>query len=255
MLQLNRLGKVYGGSILCTALKDIDLTVDRGEFLGIMGPSGSGKTTLLRLIAALDVPTSGEVLIDGRNPHLLPRNELARFRRRELGLVLQDFNLLDTMTVEENIVMPLALEGVQYGEMAEKAAMVADQLGIGNILHKRVHEISGGQAQRAAIARAIIHGPGMLLCDEITGNLDSKSSQGVMEVLEAVHQTDGATILLVTHDPMVASYCRRVVFIKDGQLYNEIICGENRQHFFQRIMDTLSLMGGNIHDRMAFRLS
>ncbi|MDQ0242604.1 putative ABC transport system ATP-binding protein [Bacillus fengqiuensis] len=254
MLQVNGVSKIYGGKVSYRALSTIHLTVNQGEFVGVMGPSGSGKTTLLNLISTIDAPTSGEVLIQGQNPNQLKKNELAKFRRRELGFVFQDFNLLDTLTVEENIMLPLTLDGISVKEMDEKVAQVSKKLGIDGILKKRTYEISGGQAQRTAIARAIIHSPKLLLADEPTGNLDSKASRDVMETLEAINKSDLTTMLLVTHDPVAASYCNRVIFIKDGQLYNEVNQGNNRQAFFQKIMDVLSILGGNTHDLSSIRV-
>ncbi|MDQ0178568.1 ABC transporter ATP-binding protein [Bacillus chungangensis] len=248
MVAIRRLDKVYEGKVSYHALSNINLTIDKGEFVGIMGPSGSGKTTLLNLVSTIDSPTAGEVLIDGKNPHRLKKTALAQFRRRELGFVFQDFNLLDTLTIGENIILPLTLDGKSVREMETKLHEVAKKLGIENILNKRTFEVSGGQRQRAAIARAIIHTPKLLLADEPTGNLDSKSARDCMETLEKINSTDGATMMLVTHDAVAASYCHRVVFIKDGELYNEIFRGENRQAFFQKIIDMLSLLGGHGND-------
>ncbi len=254
MLQVKRLSKIYGGKITYRALTDIDFTIRKGEFVGIMGPSGSGKTTLLNMISTIDTPTSGEVLLNGTNPHQLKRNQLALFRRRELGFVFQDFNLLDTLTIGENIVLPLTLDKKSVKEMDEKLNAVAEKLDITDILPKRTYEVSGGQRQRAAIARAIIHSPSLLLADEPTGNLDSKASRNVMETLDAINRADGTTMMMVTHDPLAASYCHRVIFIKDGQLHNEMYRGESRQAFFQKIIDVLSLMGGNVHDLSSVRV-
>lgn len=254
MLNVNHLSKVYGDKVSHRALSDISFRIGKGEFVGIMGPSGSGKTTLLNLISTIDTPTSGEVQLQGKNPHELKKSNLARFRRRQLGFVFQDFNLLDTLTVGENIVLPLTLDRKDLNEMDQKLAAVAKRLSITEILDKRTYEISGGQKQRAAIARAIIHSPSLLLADEPTGNLDSKASRNVMETMEAINEQDGATMMMVTHDPVAASYCHRVIFIKDGELFNEIHRGENRQTFFQQIIDVLSLLGGNSHDISSVRL-
>ncbi|MCR1898924.1 ABC transporter ATP-binding protein [Irregularibacter muris] len=248
MLNVKKVSKIYQGKVACRALSDIDLTVEDNEFVGIMGPSGSGKTTLLNMIATIDEPTTGEILINGKNPHHLKKDNLAKFRRRELGFVFQDFNLLHTLTIEENMVLPLTLDGKKVKEMKEKAKKIAENLGITEIMNKRTYEISGGQAQRAAVARAMIHSPKLLLADEPTGNLDSKSSKDVMEMLESINRTEQTTMLLVTHDPQAASYCNRVVFIRDGKFYSEIHRGDNRQAFFQKIIDTLSLMGGDFND-------
>ncbi|RAV00197.1 ABC transporter ATP-binding protein [Paenibacillus sp. YN15] len=254
MLSVKQVSKIYEGKISYRALTDIDLTIEAGEFVGIMGPSGSGKTTLLNIIATIDEPTTGEVLINGSNPHRLKKDGLAKFRRRELGFVFQDFNLLHTLTVEENIVLPLTLDGSKVPEMKQKAYTIADKLGITEIMKKRTYEISGGQAQRTAIARAMIHSPKLLLADEPTGNLDSKSSKDVMEMLESINRNERTTMMLVTHDPLAASYCNRVVFIRDGRLYSEIHRGDNRQAFFQKIIDTLSLLGGHANDLSSIRV-
>ncbi|MFT4416134.1 ABC transporter ATP-binding protein [Fredinandcohnia humi] len=254
VLDVKMIEKIYGGQVVHKALDTINFSVEKGEFVGIMGPSGSGKTTLLNLIATIDQPTSGEIFINQKNPHLLNRKETALFRRRELGFVFQHFNLLDTLTVEENIVLPLTLDGMSVKEMDRKLLEVSKKLGIDQILKKRTYEISGGQMQRTAIARSIIHGPSLVLADEPTGNLDSKSSKDVMETFSTINKEDGATILMVTHDAVAASYCHRVIFIKDGKLYNEIYRGDNRQAFFQRILDMLALLGGDSRDLSAVRL-
>ncbi|MBO1002341.1 ABC transporter ATP-binding protein [Pseudogracilibacillus auburnensis] len=254
MLHVKNVSKVYEGKIPYRALTDINLKVEKGEFVGIMGPSGSGKTTLLNIIATIDEPTAGEVLIEDNNPHTLNKNNLAKFRRRELGFVFQDFNLLHTLTVEENIVLPLTLDRKRVKEMKERAYSIAETLGIKEILNKRTFEISGGQAQRTAVARAMIHAPKLVLADEPTGNLDSKASKDVMEMLTLMNEKQQTTMMLVTHDAQAASYCDRVIFIRDGQLYSEIHRGDNRQIFFQKIIDTLSLMGGNDNDLSSVRV-
>ena len=253
MLEVNQLSKVYEGRVPYRALTDIQLSVDKGEFVGIMGPSGSGKTTLLNIIATIDEPTTGEVMIKGNNPHKLNKNKLAKFRRQELGFVFQDFNLLHTLTVEENIVLPLTLDRAKVSDMKQKAEQIAEKLGIKDILNKRTYEISGGQAQRAAVARAMIHEPNLVLADEPTGNLDSKASKDVMEMLTKLNKEQETTMMLVTHEAQSASYCDRVVFIRDGKLYSEIQQGDSRQVFFQKIIDTLSLLGGDDNDLSTLR--
>lgn len=253
-LKVKNLSKVYDGKVAYKALSDIDLTIEQGEFVGIMGPSGSGKTTLLNMVSTIDQPTSGSILINGKDPFRLKHNDLALFRRRELGFVFQDFNLLPTLTVEENIVLPLTLDGMKVKVMQERVEAVAKKLGITEILKKRIYEISGGQAQRTAIARATIHQPQLILADEPTGNLDSKSSRAVMEMLESINKKDNATMMMVTHDAIAASYCNRVIFIKDGKLFNEIHRGDNRQAFFQKIIDVLSFLGGDSHDLSSIRV-
>ncbi|SFX12799.1 putative ABC transport system ATP-binding protein [Thermoactinomyces sp. DSM 45891] len=255
MLKVDGLTKVYNGNVTYEALSDIHFTVEKGEFVGIMGPSGSGKTTLLNMVSTIDAPTSGEVYINGQQPFRLKKNDIAVFRRRELGFVFQDFNLLDTLTIGENIVLPLTLDTKGIRAMNRKLAEVAEKLAITDILRKRTYEVSGGQRQRAAIARAIIHSPSLLLADEPTGNLDSKSARNVMEMMADINQTDQTTTMLVTHDALAASYCHRVVFIKDGALVNEIVRGKNRQTFFQEIIDKLSLLGGVSHELSSVRFS
>lgn len=214
ILHVSDLGKVYPGKISYTALSHIDLKINKGEFVGIMGPSGSGKTTLLNMVSTIDAPTSGEVLIHGENPYLLSPDQLSLFRRRELGFVFQSFNLLNTLTVKENIVLPLTLDGVNPREMERKVEAIAEKLGITEILDKRTYEISGGQAQRTAIARATIHNPKLLLADEPTGNLDSKSARDVMELLTRLNKENSTTMMLVTHDAMAASYCDQLCLSK-----------------------------------------
>ncbi|WFA04221.1 MULTISPECIES: ABC transporter ATP-binding protein [Bacillus] len=245
ILKVKNLSKVYNGKVPYQALSNIGLTVKEGEFVGIMGPSGSGKTTFLNVISTIDTPDSGDVLINGENVRNLSKKKLALFRRRELGFVFQDFNLLKTLTVIENIVLPLTLEGTDVKEMEERAVAIAKKLGIGHILNKRTYEISGGQSQRTAIARAIIHQPKLILADEPTGNLDSKSAKDVLEILKKINREDRVTMMMVTHDPLAASYCDRIIFIKDGTLYNEIYKEEDQQAFFNRILTVLSAIGGN----------
>ena len=245
ILKVSNLSKVYGSKVISNALKDISFSIEDGEFVGIMGPSGSGKTTLLNLISTIDKPTSGKIILDNKEPHKLKGDDLALFRRRELGFVFQDYNLLETLTIGENIVLPLTLENVPVKEQDEKLKKVSKILGIEILLDKRTFEVSGGQAQRAAIARALINNPSIVLADEPTGNLDSKAARNVMELLEKINNEDKVTTMMVTHDPVAASYCNRILFIKDGEIYNEIYKGDNRAKFYQDIMDVLSLLGGS----------
>ncbi|MFM1651891.1 ABC transporter ATP-binding protein [Brevibacillus sp. B_LB10_24] len=242
--------KIYSskGNVSYKALEDINLEIDPGEFVGVMGPSGSGKTTLLNILATIDKPTSGHIEINGTNPTKLKNKQLALFRRRELGFIFQDFNLLDTLSIKENILLPLVLEKMDVREMESRLLECARLLGIEHILDKRTYEVSGGQKQRAAIARAIIHRPSILLADELTGNLDSKAAKDVMESLRELNEQMNATIMMVTHDPFAASYCRRIIFIKDGKFFSEIRRGTNRQAFFQQILDALSVLGGNFDE-------
>lgn len=245
------LSKMYGAknsAVTYRALDQFDLEVGEGEFVGVMGPSGSGKTTLLNLLSTIDRPTSGRIEVNGIDPGGMKNKELALFRRRQLGFIFQDFNLLETLSIRENIVLPLVLDNVHVAEIEDRLREVADVLGIARILDKRTYEVSGGQQQRAAIARAIIHRPAIVLADELTGNLDSKAAKDAMESLSKLNEERGTTILMVTHDPFAASYCRRIVFIKDGKLFSEIRRGSNRQAFFQQILDALSVLGGNFDD-------
>jgi len=244
ILKVKNLSKVYGNKIAFNALDNISFTIDAGEFVGIMGPSGSGKTTLLNMISTVDKPTSGEIRIKDKNPLNLKGDDLALFRRRELGFVFQDFNLLDTLTVGENIVLPRVLDGVPVKDQDEELNRISKILGIENLINKRTFEISGGEAQRTAIARALIHNPTLLLADEPTGNLDSKAAKNVMELFEKINKDEKVTTMMVTHDAFSASYCNRILFIKDGTMYNEIYKGDTRQLFYQEIIDVIALMGG-----------
>ncbi len=245
VLEISNLSKVYGNKILFSALNNISFSIEEGEFIGIMGPSGSGKTTLLNMISTVDKPTSGEITIKNKNPLRLQGDELALFRRRELGFVFQDFNLLDTLTVGENIVLPLTLDGVPVKKQDDELNRISEILGIEDLLNKRTFEISGGESQRTAIARALIHNPTLVLADEPTGNLDSKAAKIVMELFEQVNKKERVTTIMVTHDPLSASYCSRILFIKDGAIYNEIYRGDSRQQFYQEIIDVLALLGGS----------
>ena len=245
ILKVSNLSKIYGSKVISNALKDINFSIEDGEFVGIMGPSGSGKTTLLNLISTIDKPTSGKIILVDKEPHKLKGDDLALFRRRELGFVFQDYNLLETLTIGENIVLPLTLENVPVKEQDEKLKKVSKILGIEHLLDKRTFEVSGGQAQRAAIARALINNPSIILADEPTGNLDSKAARNVIELLEKINNEDKVTTMMVTHDPVAASYCHRILFIKDGEIYNEIYKGDNRAKFYQEIIDVLILLGGS----------
>ncbi|MER1988068.1 ABC transporter ATP-binding protein [Solibacillus sp. FSL H8-0523] len=254
ILQIHEVTKVYEGKVTKRALNQLSFEVEKGEFIAIMGPSGSGKTTLMNVVSMIDVPTSGDVIFDGMKPQTFTSDELAYFRRRQLGFVFQDFNLLPTLTVEENIILPLTLDEQPIALMEERLAYLSEKLDLTQILHKRPNEISGGQAQRTAIARALIHEPMLILADEPTGNLDSNASREVLELLSNMNKENKATILMVTHDPIAASYCDRVIFIKDGEFFNEIYTDERRQTFFQRILNVLSLLGGHVGDFSSIRL-
>jgi len=252
VLTAHDLTKVYGsakGAATTRALSGLSMEVEAGEFVGVMGPSGSGKTTLLNVLATIDTPTSGSIKVNGISPGKLRGDQLALFRRRQLGFVFQDFNLLNTLSVRENIALPLALDGVRADDIERRVELVAVRLGISHILGKRIYEISGGEQQRAAIGRAIVPRPAILLADEPTGNLDSRSSHGVMQAFRDLNEKDGATILVVTHDPFVASFCQRIIFIKDGKVFSELRRGtDGRQAFFQKVLNSLSLLGGEFND-------
>ena len=254
IVSLTEVTKIYEGKVMSRALNGLNFDAVEGEFVAVMGPSGSGKTTLLNLISSIDLPTYGRILVDGIEPELLTENEIALFRRRHLGFVFQEINLLRMLTVEENIVLPLTLDGLPLDEMERRLRIISERLELTGILDKRPDELSGGQAQRTAIGRAIIHQPKIILADEPTGNLDSKSAKDVLELLSEINETEKTTIIMVTHDPIAASYCDRVLFIKDGEFFNEIYKDERRQTFFQRILNVLSLLGGHSHDLSSVRL-
>lgn len=247
--------KVYGGSdkeTLCRALDGVCLTVHRGEFTGVMGPSGSGKTTLLQVLGGMQSPTSGEILFQG---HPIPKgseDQRARFRRRQLGFIFQSCQLLASSSLYENILLSFILQGKVAGSRKRIGALAA-QLGIQDALFKYPHEVSGGKKQRAAVARALVHQPELLLADEPTGNLDTQNARSLLEALTRLNQEEERTILMVTHDPVCASYCRRVVFIRDGRMWTEIRRGKSREDFFHRILASVSAMGGNSFESMAPR--
>lgn len=251
ILEVNNLKKIYvtrfGGNQV-QALSKINFTVEAGEYVAIMGESGSGKTTLLNILAALDRPTSGEVLLEGKNITEIKEKEISAFRRDNLGFVFQDFNLLDNFTLKDNIFLPLVLQGVLHQEMEKKIEPVAAKLGIKEILPKYPYEVSGGQKQRAAIARALITNPKLILADEPTGALDSKASDGIMELFEEINN-DGQTILMVTHSTKMASNAKRVLFIKDGEVFHQIYRGSMKNdEMYTKISDTLTMLatgGGN----------
>lgn len=246
VLTANDLKKIYGSrNNTYIALNGIDLSIHEGEFVGIMGPSGAGKSTLLNVISTIDRPSSGKIVIGGSDITKLKDKEIAKFRREKLGFIFQDFNLLDTLTVKENIALPLALSKVNHNEIDKKVNEISDRLGIKDLLSKYPYEISGGQKQRTAAARAIITKPSLILADEPTGALDSKSSTELLDAMTELNENEKATIMMVTHDSFAASYCKRVLFIKDGVIYSEITKNGTRKMFFQDIMDVLARIGGD----------
>lgn len=225
-----------GNKKVFTVLKGLDLEVKRGEFIGIMGRSGCGKTTLLKILGLIDRPTSGTVYFQGRNTKELWQDELADIRRRELGFVFQDFYLMDSLSVEENIMMPMILDKRQGKECAKAARKYAKMLDIEKLLEKHPYELSGGEKQRVAICRALINNPELLLADEPTGNLDSKAGDVVLRILEDINQKMGKTVLMVTHDPKMASHCRRLILLKDGKIQEDIRRIEDVESFYQVIL-------------------
>ncbi len=245
MLEVRHLKKIYtarfGGSRV-EALRNVCFSVEKGEYTAIMGESGSGKTTLLNILAALDKPTAGEVILEGRDVTKIPERELAQFRRSRLGFVFQEFNLLDTFSLRDNIFLPLVLAGTPYREMERRLSGLAERLGIDELLNKYPYEVSGGQKQRAAVARAVITEPELLLADEPTGALDSRSSDSLLELFGVLNDC-GQTILMVTHSVKAASQARRVLFIKDGEVFHQLYRGKDRpEQFFGKISDTLTMI-------------
>lgn len=248
ILNAEKLVKIYkgkgSGSSSTNALNGISLSVGTGEFVAIMGPSGSGKTTLLNVLGGIDTVTSGEIDISGRSIRRMSQDELALFRRQSLGFVFQEFHLLDSLTLKENIMLPMILDGRDAGEMEQVANEVTALFGIEDIADKYPYAVSGGQQQRAAISRAIVNEPELVFADEPTGNLDSKSSRMVMECFEKLNSLKNSTILMVTHDPFAASYCSKVIFIRDGMIYREIVKQKDRKQFLDQILNCLAEDGG-----------
>ena len=245
ILEVSGLKKTYVtrfGGAQVQALRNVNFSVERGEYLAIMGESGSGKTTLLNLLAALDKPTAGKVLVDGKDLSALKESEVAAFRRDNLGFVFQEFNLLDTFTLEDNIYLPLVLQGRHYSEMERRLQPIAAQLGLTALLKKYPYEVSGGQKQRAAVARALITQPKLVLADEPTGALDSKSTDELLRLLADINR-QGQTILMVTHSVKAASHASRVLFIRDGEVFHQLYRGESSsEQMYQKISDTLTLL-------------
>ena len=252
LLEVRHLKKVYttrfGGNQV-EALRNVNFTVEAGEYVAIMGESGSGKTTLLNILAALDRPTSGEILLNGKSLSKISQNKLAAFRRDNLGFVFQDFNLLDTFSIQDNIYLPLVLAGVLYEEMERRLKPIAETLDISHILKKFPYEVSGGQKQRAAVARALITEPQIILADEPTGALDSKASDTLLRLFGQVYRA-GQTILMVTHSIKAASHAKRVLFLQDGEVYHQLYKGDQTsEQLYAKISDTLTVLtqGGELH--------
>ena len=253
LLEVKNLKKIYttrfGGNQV-QALKNVNFSVEKGEYIAIMGESGTGKTTLLNILASLDKPTSGTVLLSGKNLTTIKEKDISSFRRDNLGFVFQDFNLLDTFSLEDNIFLPLVLSGKTYSEMNDRIRPLAKKLGIEDILKKYPYEVSGGQKQRCAVARALITKPQIVLADEPTGALDSRSTDELLKLFSDIHR-DGQTILMVTHSTRAASCASRVLFIKDGEVFHQIYRGDmTDQKMYQKISDTLTVLatGGEAHE-------
>jgi bacitracin transport system ATP-binding protein len=246
ILQACKIHKSYGNKFnKQEVLKGIDLTIEKGEFVSIMGASGSGKTTLLNVLSSIDQVSQGSIQIEGKEMTTLKEKQLAEFRKHHLGFIFQEYNLLDTLTVKENILLPLSIAKVSKQEAELKFSEVANELGIYELKDKYPNEISGGQKQRTSAARAFIHEPSIIFADEPTGALDSKSASDLLNKLNQLNQKRQATIVMVTHDPVAASYCSRVIFIKDGQMFTQLNKGEqSRQAFFKDIMKTQGVLGG-----------
>lgn len=247
ILVARKVRKTYGKRALQQeVLKGVDLEVEKGEFVGIMGASGSGKTTLLNVLCSIDRVTDGTVQINGHDLHNMKERELAKFRRDELGFIFQDYNLLDTLTVKENILLPLAVSRIPKAVAEARFQELVSILGIESLAMKYPNEISGGQKQRTSVARALISQPSLVFADEPTGALDSKSAMALLENLVLINKTQQSTIMMVTHDAVAASFCSRVLFLQDGQIYTELYKGDKtRQQFFQQILQTQSILGGD----------
>lgn len=252
VLEVAHLEKVYGAlGNVTRALNDVSFTVNRGEFVGIMGASGSGKSTLLNCVSTIDSATSGIIRINGQDVTRMKQAKLSQFRREELGFIFQDSNLLDTLTARENIALPLTIARVNAAEISTRVQDVAARLSISQVLDKYPYQMSGGQQQRVAAARALVTDPTMIMADEPTGALDSKSARLLLESLEALNRRLRATVLMVTHDSFAASYTSRVLFIRDGKIFTELRRGDtDRREFFDRIMEVVAMMGGEGSDAL-----
>lgn len=250
ILSIKNIEKYYGNKgNMVKAIDDISFDVFKGEFVGVMGPSGSGKTTLLNNISTIDEVSAGHIYINEKDLTEITPKEIAKFRRENLGFIFQDFNLLDTLTIHENIALALTINRTKKNEIDSRVADVARELGIEDILSKYPYEVSGGQKQRCACARALITNPKLILADEPTGALDSRSAQMLIEMISQLNKELEATILMVTHDSFTASYCDRILFINDGKIFTEIVKGKNtRKQFFNQILDVVALLGGDVRN-------
>ena len=250
VLKVEQIQKYYGNKDNITkAIDGISFDVEEGEFIGIMGASGSGKTTLLNCISTIDTVSSGHIYLENQDITEIKEENIAKFRRENLGFIFQDFNLLDTLTIEENIALILTINKVPEKEIDKKTLEIARKLGIEKILNKYPYQVSGGQKQRCAVCRAIVNNPKIILADEPTGSLDSKSARQLLEIMEDMNNKMKTTILMVTHDPLSASYTKKILFLKDGKIFNKIEKGEKqRKDFYNEILDVLALLGGDARD-------
>lgn len=247
VLKVENIRKIYGSkksSKQYMALKSISFDVNEGQFIGVMGPSGSGKTTLLNILGSIDKPTTGKFYMGDKDITSFNKKQLAKHRIENIGFIFQDYNLLETMTIKENIILPLALSGHKPKNMEEKLMKITKNMGITKVIEKYPYEVSGGEQQRAAACRALITNPKIILADEPTGNLDSKSGKDLLELLTYINNEYKATILMVTHDVFAASYCEKIMFIRDGEIYNELYAGNNKKEFFDSIIEVMSVIGG-----------
>lgn len=247
MVEVRQVSKNFGArSTLVRALNNLSFRIDSGEFVGIMGPSGAGKTTLLNVISTIDRPTTGQVFLAGQEITHLPESDLAEFRRDQIGFIFQDFNLLTALTVRENIIFPLTLSKLPTTEIETRLAHFSQQLGLTGLLERYPNELSIGQKQRVSAARALMSQPKILFADEPTGSLDSKAATELLQYLATINLQDETTIMMVTHDAFTASYCNRIIFIKDGAFFSEVVRSGSRQHFFNQIIDMQAAIGGGV---------
>lgn len=247
ILKVNNLTKIYNaykGAKELVALDGISLSVNKGDFVGIMGPSGSGKTTLLNILSGVDKSTSGTVIIDNKDISKMSKDQLSLFRRKNIGYIFQDFNLLDSLTIKENIALPLILDKIAPSIIEKKVRKLMEVFNISDLIEKYPYHISGGQKQRAAAARALVNNPAVIYADEPTGNLDSKSSDSIMNTIAKMNEEMNSTVFMVTHDPFAASFCKRIIFIKDGRIKLEITSAGDRKKFFDKILEVQSFIGG-----------
>lgn len=251
ILEADKVKKIYGGdknTKKTEVLQGIDIKLNKGEFAAIMGSSGSGKTTLLNVLSGMSMPTSGTVNFLGKNLKTFTSDELTKFRRKTMGFIFQDFNLMDSLTLKENILLPMVLEKRSIEDMEEVSKKIIETIGLEKVMDKYPYNVSGGEMQRTAMARALVNNPDIIFADEPTGNLDSKSSNLVMKCFQEINEKNNSTILMVTHDAFAASFCRKVIFIKDGNIHSEIVKKGSKKDFFYEILDFMAVLGGEASD-------